>query len=80
MVRRTEGRQPRQIVGYVALSTGLEYCWYHRLRHRRAEWKTQPGKDAAATTTHERWVWGLPALDLLFSDRQTHFRCGLFVR
>jgi len=55
------------------LSTGLEYCWYHRRRHRRAEWKTQPGKGAAATTD-ERWVWGLPALDLLFPNRQTHLR------
>ena len=34
-----------QLLGYVALSTALEWGWYHRRRGNRQTWKIQPGTD-----------------------------------
>ena len=37
-----------QLLGYVALSTALEYGWYHRRFSERQKWRTQPSHDAIA--------------------------------
>ena len=60
-----------QIVGYVGLSTALEFAYYHRrgAPNARAAWKIQPGArvdiDAASPGSSEsRYAWGFPAWNL----------------
>jgi sterol desaturase/sphingolipid hydroxylase (fatty acid hydroxylase superfamily) len=56
-----------QLLGYVALSTVLEYGWYHRRFKERRSWRTQPENDVRsleASTAAGGYDWGLPARDL----------------
>ena len=61
-----------QCCGYVAISTFVEYRWYHRRMGSVGAWKTQPGKmhfageDARGRSKGYRW--GLPALDLIYPN------------
>ena len=66
-----------QCCGYVAISTFVEYRWYHRRMGSVGAWKTQPGKvhfvgeDARGRSKGYRW--GLPALDLIYPNyRRSH--------
>ena len=68
-----------QLCGYVALSTWVEWRWYHRRRGKERVWKTQPGKmhgkihrrgaarddDDDGRGRRGYYAWGLPALDLV---------------
>ena len=63
-----------QFCGYVALSTWVEWRWYHRRRGEEREWKTQSGKLRGSSRRGARgdgdgrgrgYAWGLPALDLV---------------
>ena len=64
---RSVGTFIAQLLGYVALSTALEYGWYHRRFSERRRWRTQPSNDARsleASTATGGYDWGLPARDL----------------
>ena len=76
-----------QLCGYVALSTWVEWRWYHRRRGKEREWKTQPGKmhgkihrrgaarddDDDGRGRRGYYAWGLPALDLVERKRPNNF-------
>lgn len=74
-----------QFCGYVALSTWVEWRWYHRRRGEERQWKTQSGKmhgtihrGAAACDGDGRgrrgYAWGLPALDLVRANPSSNGR------
>jgi len=61
-----------QVFGYVVISTLLEFFFYHHQRAHVQAWKTQRTK--ASASRNEKWVWGLPALDLIHRGRQQRER------
>ena len=58
-----------QLLGYVALSTALEWRWYHRRLGEEKSWKIQPEAGGGSRERDEGggcgYDWGLPFLDLL---------------
>ena len=67
-----------QLLGYVALSTVVEFVFYHRGRGRESEWRVQGrasgGKRRSrgsgdARERGDSYVWGFPAIDLATGRR-----------
>lgn len=67
-----------QLLGYVALSTVVEFVWYHRGRGRESEWRVQGRASGGKRRSHgsgdarergDSYVWGFPAIDLATGRR-----------